>query len=261
MAGLAQRRPQPLPRHLQQAEPRQSADLDTRPIHANRIAQPVLDIPLILGRLHIDEIDDDQSANVADAQLAGNLVSRLEIRVERGRLDIAAARGTRRVDVNRDEGLGVVNDDTAAGGQLDFVRVGRLDLALDLKSRKERNIVLIELQALLGVRRHEARHVLLRLLEGGRFVDQHFAYIVGQVVAHGAGDGVALAEDQKRGRAVLGGRVDLFPLGLEIVEVPLQLLDRASDARGADDRTHAVGNLQLAHHLAHLVAVFAFDAS
>ena len=51
------------------------------------------------------------------------------------------------------------------------------------------------------------------------------------------------------------------PLRLEVIEVPLQLFGRAADAGGADDRAHAVGDLQLVHDLAHLVAVFALDAA
>ena len=62
-------------------------------------------------------------------------------------------------------------------------------------------------------------------------VDQHFADIVREVVAHGAGDSVALAEDQKRGRAVVGGGFDLFPLRLQVIEVPLQLLGGAARRR------------------------------
>src|SRR5437762_183587 len=57
------------------------------------------------------------------------------------------------------------------------------------------------------------------------------------------------------------GRLDRLPLSREIVEVPLQLRGRAADARGAHDRAHAVRDLQLAHHLAHLIAILALDAA
>ncbi len=61
--------------------------------------------------------------------------------------------------------------------------------------------------------------------------------------------------------ALLGGRIDLVPLQLQVVQVPLQLLDAAADACGAHDGAHAVGDLQLRHDLAHLVAVLALDAA
>ena len=153
VARLAERRTQALARHLEQAEARQPADLDARAIHLHRIAQPILDVALVLRRLHVDEIDDDQSADVADAQLARDLVRGFEVRIERRGLDVAAARGARRVDVDGDQRLGVVDHDAAAGGQLHLVRVRGLDLALDLEAREERDVVLVELQPLLRVAR------------------------------------------------------------------------------------------------------------
>ena len=166
------------------------------------------------GRLHVDEVDDDQAADVTDAQLAGDLVRRFEVGVGRGGFDVAAARGARGVDVDGDQRLGVVDDDAAAGGQLHLVRVRRLDLALDLEAREQRHVVRVQLQPALRVRRHEALHVFLRLLEGSRVVDQDLADVVAEVVAHGAGDGVALLIDQeRRGRGLWTAAAICVPLG------------------------------------------------
>ena len=98
-------------------------------------------------------------------------------------------------------------------------------------------------------------------VEGALVVDQDLADIVGQVVAQRARDRVAFLVDQEGGAAALGRLGDRFPLGLEVVQIPLQLLGGAADAGGANDRAHAVGHLQLAHDLAHLVAVLALDAA
>src|SRR2546429_33689 len=261
VTGLPERGPQALPRHLQESEARQAADLDAGAIHLHRVAQPVLDVALVLGGLHVDEVDDDEAADITDAQLPGDLVRGLQIGVGGGGLDVTAARGARGIDVDRYQRFGVIDDDAAPGGQLHLVGVGGLDLAFDLEAREQRDVVGVELQAPLRLGRHEALHVLLGLLEGGLAVHQHLADIVGEVIAHGARHRVALAEHQERGRALLGGRRDLLPLNLEIVEVPLQLLDRAADASGTHDGTHALGDLQLAHDLAHLVAVLALDAA
>ncbi len=59
--------------------------------YLQRVAQAVLDFALVLRALHVDEVDDDQAAQVAQAQLAGDLVGGFEVGVERGRLDVAAA--------------------------------------------------------------------------------------------------------------------------------------------------------------------------
>ena len=168
------------------------------------VAQPVFDRALVLLRLHVDEVDDDQAAEVAQAQLARDLVRRFQVGVERGRLDVAAARGARRVDVDRDQRLGRIDDDRAAGGQVDLVRMRRLDLVLDLEAREQRHAVFVELE-LAQARRHEALHVLLRLVEHFLVVDQDLADVVGQVVAQRADDGLGLLVDQERRRAALGG--------------------------------------------------------
>ena len=65
-------------------------------------------------RTHVDEVDDDQAAEVADTQLPGDLVRCLQVRIQGGRLDIAALGGARRVNVDRNERFGVIDHDTAA---------------------------------------------------------------------------------------------------------------------------------------------------
>src|SRR5690606_530642 len=56
---LLERRPQPLPRQLEQPEARDAADLDPRPVLLHRLAEPVLDVPLVAVRAHVDEVDHD----------------------------------------------------------------------------------------------------------------------------------------------------------------------------------------------------------
>ena len=90
--------------------------------------------------------------------------------------------------------------------------VGGLDLAFDLEAREKRNVIAVELQATLDVSGHETLHVLLRLLKGGRIVDQHLPDVIRQVVAHGARDGIAFAVHEERGCALAGGGGDLVPL-------------------------------------------------
>ena len=91
--GLLERGLQPLARKLHQAEARDLADLHARAVVAQRIAQAVLHVALVPLRLHVDEVDDDEAAQVAQPQLPGHLVGGLEVRAQRGLLDVAAARG------------------------------------------------------------------------------------------------------------------------------------------------------------------------
>ena len=64
-ARFAERRAQPLARHLEEPETRDAPELDPCPILLQRLAQPALDVALVPGRTHVDEIDDDQPPHVA----------------------------------------------------------------------------------------------------------------------------------------------------------------------------------------------------
>ena len=90
--GLGQRRAQPLARHLQQAERADPADLDAGAVVLQRVLQPLLDRALVAVLLHVDEVDHDQPGEVAQAQLARDLVGGFEVGAERGLLDVALAR-------------------------------------------------------------------------------------------------------------------------------------------------------------------------
>ena len=79
-----------------------------------RVAKPVLDVPLIFRALHVDEVDDDEAAEVAQTQLARDFIGRFEIGIEGGGLDVAAFGGPGGIDVDRDQRLGVVDDDRPA---------------------------------------------------------------------------------------------------------------------------------------------------
>ena len=115
MAAFGQRRTQALARQFHQAEARDLAHLDARAIIVQRILQATLDFALVLRVFHVDEVDHDQAAQVAQAQLAGHFIGRFKVGVESGGLDVAAAGRTRGVDVDRHQRFGVVDHDRAAG--------------------------------------------------------------------------------------------------------------------------------------------------
>ena len=45
----------------------------------HRILEPALDLALVARLLHVDEVDDDQAGEVAQAELAGDLLGGLEV--------------------------------------------------------------------------------------------------------------------------------------------------------------------------------------
>src|SRR6185295_7123172 len=71
----------------------------------------------VAALLHVDEIAYDDAAEVAQADLADDFLHGFEVGLDDGVLEArgAAAYIFSGVDVDRDEGFGVVNDDVAAG--------------------------------------------------------------------------------------------------------------------------------------------------
>src|SRR5213595_2132474 len=83
VAALSERRAKALARELHQSETRDLAHLHPRAVVAQRVAQPGLHFALVALVLHVDEVDDDKAAKVAQAQLPCYLVGRLGIGVKR----------------------------------------------------------------------------------------------------------------------------------------------------------------------------------
>src|SRR5690606_38359912 len=244
LGRFLERRPQALPRQLEQPEARDAADLDPRAVLLHGLPQPALDLALVAVRAHIDEVDDDETAEIANAQLTRDLVGGLEVRRQRGFLDVLALRRAGGVDVDRRQRLGVVDHDAAAGRQLHLVGERGLDLALDLKAREQRNRrVLVQLQLADALRQH-ALHELERFLVNLRIVDQDFPDLRRVVIPQRADDRVAFLVDQERRRPGDDDLQNRFPNPEQVVEVPAQLLDAAADAGRADDAAHALRRIQ-----------------
>ena len=292
VAALRQGGPQALARQFHQAEARDLAHLDARAVVVQRVLQAVLDLALVLRVLHVDEVDDDQAAEVAQAQLARDFIGRFQVGARRGFLDVGALGCARGVHVHGDQRLGVVDDDRAARRQRHLPRVRGLDLVLDLEAREERNVVLVALHA-RDVVRHHVRHELARLLVDVVGVDQDLADLGMEVVADRADDEVGFLDDQERGRVgalqalavragiavhvrdlllagvlrVIDGEFELRPRGVldrmpqleQVVQVPLQFLGAAADARSAGDDGHAGRHLQPVHRVAQFLPVLALD--
>ena len=91
----------------------------------------------------------------------------------------------------------MVDDDRAARWQRDLPRVRRLDLMLDLKARKQRDIVFVQLDA-RHVAGHHMAHELLRLFVDAFGVDQDLADVGMEIIADRADDETRFLVDQVR---------------------------------------------------------------
>ena len=243
--GLGQRRAKPLPRHFKQSEGADAADLDARPVVLQRLFQPPLDRALVAVLLHIDEIDDDQPGQIAQAQLAPDLVGGFEIGAQRGLFDIALARRAAGIDVDRDQRLGLVDDDVAARAQLRDRRVDRVDLALDLEAVKQPDLrIAIRLYALC-MARHQRPHECLGSAVALLAFDLHLVDVARIKIADRALDQIALFVDQGRRGRFERQVADLVPQPQQVFVVALDLGLGPLGTGGADDDAHPLGDLEL----------------
>ena len=135
--------------------------------------------------------------------MAGDFVSRFQVGVECGFLDVTALGGTRRIDVDRRQGFRMIDDDGATRRQRHFAAIRQFDLTLDLIPIEERDVVLI-LASLVNELRHHLLQETLDQLECARVIDEDFVDVAAQMVAQRSNDDIAFLEDQQRGSFLLG---------------------------------------------------------
>ena len=158
------------------------------------------------------------------------------------------------VDVDRDQGLGLVDHDLAAAGQRHLALAGLLDLALDVEALEDRDAVVVVGDLRAGALGDQADQVL-RALVVGLVVDEDAVDVLGEEVAHGALDQVGLHVEAGRGPLRLHLLRDLLPLLEEEVEVADEVAGLLALAGGADDDAHALGDRQLVDELLEALAL------
>ena len=100
--------------HFHQAEFADGAKLHAGAVVAQGFAQAVFHVTAVAAFVHVNEVDDDQAAQVAQAHLAGHFVGGFKVGAGRSFFDVAAFDGACRVDVHRNQSFGVVNHNRAA---------------------------------------------------------------------------------------------------------------------------------------------------
>ncbi len=244
-ARLDEARTQPLTRELQQAERADMPDLDARAVVAHRLLQAALDLRVVPLLFHIDEVDDDEPGEIAQAELPGDLLGRFQIGPQRGFLDVALARRAPRVHVDGDQRLGLVDDDVAAGLELDDRVVNGVELAFHLVAVEEGDgRVLVELDP-LGVAGRQRAHERLGRLVAFLAFDEDILDVTAVEVADRPLDQIGFLVDQRRRRRSQRQLADLVPQAQQVFVIAADLRLAALAPRGADDHRHPLGDLEL----------------
>ena len=229
-----------LARHLDEAERRDLDHVGLRPVALELVLERLLDRGAVLGIRHVDEVDDDDPADVAQPQLADDLLDRLEVVLRDRVFEPAAGRLAARadkaacVDVDDGERLGVVEDQVAAGGQVDAARERRADLGVDAVGLHQRRLLAVALDAIDHVGRgllQVADDALVRAL----VIDDRALEIVGEEIADDAQRQLGLLVGERRCLRTFGARLDRLPEPLQEDKVALDVLGGGALGRGADD--------------------------
>ncbi len=93
---------------------------------------------LVVAVTHVDEINDDQAADIAEAKLAADFLRRFEIGLENGRVQVLLRFVAARIDVDSHQRFGFIDTDVAARFQPDLAAEGVLDLFLDVEAAEDR---------------------------------------------------------------------------------------------------------------------------
>ena len=97
----------------------------------------LVDRLLIAAVAHVDQVDDHQTPDVAQAQLARNLLGRFDVGLQDHLVDVLGAAIAPGVHVDGNQGLGLIDHNIAATGQPDLTREGLVDLLMNADALKD----------------------------------------------------------------------------------------------------------------------------
>ena len=97
----------------------------------------------VFGQIHVDEVDDDDSAHVAQPQLAGEFVGGAEIGVERVLFLCFLLRPVPAVHVHDVHGLRVFDAEVAAVSVVDGLSETGLDLLRHVEVVEDRHLAVV----------------------------------------------------------------------------------------------------------------------
>ena len=158
------------------------------------------------------------------------------------------------IDVDRDQRLGLVDDEIAAGTQRHLRREHRVELGLDAAPREQGLAVAVGLDV-LGMAGHQHAHEVLGLAVGVFAGDQDLVDVLVVEVADRALDQAALLVDQRRRGRAQRQLADVLPKAEQVLEVALHLRFGAGRAGGAQNDAHPLGHFEIGGELLQPLAV------
>src|SRR5258705_9793244 len=226
--------PLPLPRHLHQPEIAHRKGLRPRAIPLQPAPERLQNRLLVRLDLHVDEVEDDDPAQISKSQLPRDLLGRFHVRLEDRVFLVLLAGEPAGVDVDRDQGFRLVDGDVTAPLQPDLPVHRLLQLRLDPEMIEDRLLAAIELDV-GGKLGHVRLQVLEDLLVFLLRVDDQLGHVLGEDVADQPGGQLHLAMEDRGGLGPLRRLVDLGPELFQVLDVVLELLLAPLRSDGPND--------------------------
>src|SRR5580704_18829845 len=240
---LHERLARALARHLDEPELADLRDVGARAIARQRLLEGVPHLAAVAFFVHVDEVHDDDAADVAQPELARDLFTRLEVVRGDGVLEVARAgvREATGVDVDRGERLALIDHERSAAAQRHATRDREPERGLDVIVVEDRPALLVLLHA-LGEPRQERERELLDALVLLVVIDHDLAGVLAHQIANAAQREIEIGVDQARSLHVFFAALDLAPRARQEVDVVAQLLVDRVLGGGAHDEAGAFGS-------------------
>ena len=244
---LKQTGTQALTGHLNQTQRSHLSHLMLGTVTAQALNQATQNQVTVRLKHHVNEVNDDNAADIAQTQLTDNLLSSFQVVLGDSLFKVAAATGELTgVHVHHGHGFGTVNHQRTTRRQVHLTVQCLRQLLVNAVVVEEviRGIPL--LQAGDQVWRH-VRHVRLDGIPRVLALNDHRGEVLVEDVTHGLNHQVGLLVEHLRSQHLAGVSLllDLFPLRTQTVNVVGQLLLRSALRRGTNNHASTLGQLVL----------------
>src|SRR5258706_206678 len=209
--------------------------------------------------IHVNEVDDDDAAKVAQPDLAHDFPDRIHIGLDdrifktSSFADILSG-----VYIDRDQSLGLVDDDVSPALEPDFRLPRLVDFLVQPELIVERRLLRVELDSVDQPRLEAIReaHDTLVFLFG---VDPDGGEVGAHLIAEYTLHYIQIVIDQRRSLATIGARLDFVPEIFKKTDIGSQFLVRRTSRCSAHDETANVFALALDDPLQPLPVFFGRD--